>query len=90
MSCPVTPPAWRSHGCCFPVHALQGTRREVLRALCQLVNRTELTLEACLVDVEDGDWNMVPSRSGKATVIVLQAASGAYLGDTLVWPTSKG
>ncbi|KAL4443584.1 hypothetical protein ABPG75_011321 [Micractinium tetrahymenae] len=41
-----------------------GTRREVLRALCQVVNSTELTLEVCLVDVEDSDWQMVAARSG--------------------------
>ena len=37
----------------------------MLRALCQLVNTTELTLEACLVDLEDGDWHMVAARAGK-------------------------
>jgi hypothetical protein len=44
---------------------VQGTRREVLRALCQVVNTTELTLEACLVDIEDGDWHLVAARAGK-------------------------
>ncbi|KAL4447306.1 hypothetical protein ABPG77_007339, partial [Micractinium sp. CCAP 211/92] len=41
-----------------------GTRREVLRGLCQVVNSTELLLEFCLVDVEDSDWQMVAARSG--------------------------
>ena len=50
-----------------PPPAVQGTRREVLRALCQLVNTTELTLEACLVDIEDGDWHVVAARAGKWT-----------------------
>ena len=36
----------------------------MLRALCQLVNATELTLEACLVDSEDGDWHVVAARAG--------------------------
>lgn len=47
----------------LPMH-LQGTRRELLRALCQVVNTTGLDLEACLVDVEDSDWSMIASRSG--------------------------
>lgn len=45
---------------------VQGTRREVLRGLCQVVNSTELALEVCLVDVEDSDWQMVAARSGRA------------------------
>ncbi|KAL4858517.1 Vacuolar protein sorting-associated protein 13C [Chlorella vulgaris] len=79
-SASVTPIKIGKEGLVVESSVANGTRREVLRALCQLVNSTELTLEACLVDVEDGDWSMVPSRSGKATVLVLQAASGAYLG----------
>ena len=47
---------------------VQGARREVLRALCQLVNSTELTLEASLVEVEDADWQMVAARAGSVTV----------------------
>ena len=46
---------------------MQGARREVLRALCQLVNGTELTLEASLVEVEDADWQMVAARAGSVT-----------------------
>lgn len=44
--------------------SVQGTRRELLRALCQLVNTTGLTLEAALIDVEDSDWHVLAARSG--------------------------
>lgn len=54
--------------------ALQGTRRELLRALCQLVNTTDLTLEACLVDVEDSDWHMVAARSGGCIAVCITAS----------------
>lgn len=47
-----------------PPQSPQGTRRELLRALCQLVNTTSLTLEAALIEVEDSDWHMVAARSG--------------------------
>lgn len=55
--------------------SLQGTRRELLRALCQLVNTTELTLEAALIEVEDSDWHMVAARSGEGQIISGGAAA---------------
>jgi len=48
----------------FILQSPQGTRRELLRALCQLVNTTSLTLEAALIEVEDSDWHVVAARSG--------------------------
>jgi hypothetical protein len=83
---PVPLQARRRLAASLPVlcRAAQGTHREVLRALCQLVNSTELTLEACLADVEDGDWHMVSARSGMPRVPA--AARGGILRCSLHLP----
>lgn len=43
---------------------VHGVLHERLRSLCQVVNSTDFALEACLVTVEDSDWQMVASRAG--------------------------
>jgi hypothetical protein len=79
-----------------------GTRRELLRALCQLVNTTELTLEAALIEVEDSDWHMVAARSGSVSAAVSAdsveeevfenerfARGGALSGQGAAWSASN-
>ncbi|KAK9819963.1 hypothetical protein WJX72_004515 [[Myrmecia] bisecta] len=44
----------------------EGVKRETLRALCQVVNTTELRLEVALAEVADPEWQVLPRGASLA------------------------
>jgi hypothetical protein len=68
----------------------RGEFTEVLRALCQVVNSTAFTIEACLLVLEDGDWTDAvpidaPATRVKSRTILGRAGPGETLPLPLGW-----
>ncbi|KAL4527774.1 hypothetical protein Ndes2437A_g02912 [Nannochloris sp. 'desiccata'] len=68
----------------------RGEFTELLRALCQVVNSTAFTLEACLIVLEDGDWTDAvpldaPATRVKSRTILGRAGPGETLPLPLEW-----
>jgi hypothetical protein len=68
----------------------RGKFTELVRALCQVVNSTAFTLEACLLVLEDGDWTDAvpldaPAARIKSRTILGRAGPGESLPLPLEW-----
>lgn len=68
----------------------RGEFTELVRALCQVVNSTAFTLEACLLVLEDGDWTDAvpldaPATRVKSRTILGRAGPGESLPLPLEW-----